>query len=460
MKDKKFIILIVVIILLLVGLSYAQTKVPKAVDWRPTFINTKTAPYGTYIAYELLEDVFNKKNIRSTRRPIYNNLKKDMEEHFSYEEYQDSYGSGYYQDSDYDDYDDYYDDESDTVAAVPDANILIDKNTESKTDPTEWYRDIEADIDTTAYLFINTKFSLDKVDLQYLLDFVGLGNNVFISAESFSSNLMDTLGIKVKHKYFETDTVYSLVDLPGRKYNFSGISGETRLNTDSCRLSVRPLAFNNKSDTVFIEVRYGKGHIYLHTVPSAFANVNLLQDNKYDFAFRCLSYLPENSKVIWDEYQKQGGIGDSDSMFRAMLKEPTLRRALYLILIGLLLFMIFRAKRTQRIIPVIKPHVNSSLEFLGTVSNLYYRKKDFITIVEKRHAFFLDFIRKHYYMSTETINDEFLDVLSAKSRVERNKLSSLFKSYNDMLTLPYTSNDTFLRYNSLLEEFYRKVKNK
>lgn len=464
MKDKKFVILIVVIILLLIGLSYAQTKAPKAVDWRPTFINTKTAPYGTYIAYELLEDVFNKKNIRSTRRPIYNNLKQDMEEHFSYEEHPDSYGSGYYENgesySDYEEYDDDYYDESDTVASVPDFSPATKIDTDDKSDPTEWYRDIEADIDTTAYLFVNTKFSLDKVDLQYLLDFVGLGNNVFISAESFSSNLMDTLGIKTKHKYFESDTVYTLVDFPGRKYNFTGISGETRLNTDSCRLSVRPLAYNNMNDTVFIEVRYGKGHIYLHTVPSAFANVNLLQDNKYDFAFRCLSYLPQNSKVIWDEYQKQGGIGESDSIFRAMLREPALRRALYLILSGLLLFMIFSAKRTQRIIPVIKPHVNSSLEFLGTISNLYYRKKDFKTIVEKRHAFFLDYIRKHYYMSTENINEEFLDVLSAKSRVDRSKLSSLFNSYNDMLTLSYTSNDIFLKYNSLLEEFYRKVKNK
>jgi hypothetical protein len=170
--------------------------------------------------------------------------------------------------------------------------------------------------------------------------------------------------------------------------------------------------------------------------------------------------LPGNSNLIWDEYQKQGGIGDNDSIFRAMLREPALRKALYLILAGLLLFMIFRAKRTQRIIPVIKPHVNSSLEFLGTISNLYYRKKDFKTIVEKRHAFFLDYIRKHYYMPTENINDEFLDVLSAKSGVERSKLSSLFNACNDMLILPYAPNDIFLKYNSLLEEFYRKVKTK
>lgn len=465
MKDKKLIVIITVIILLLVGLSYAQTKAPKAVDWRPTFINTKTAPYGTYIVYELLGDIFSKKNIRSTRRPIYNNLKKDMEEYFSYEEVPDSYGSGYYENNDdYGDYyeDDYYYDESDTISEniTSEADTAIAANADTIEDPTEWYRDIEADIDTTAYLFVNTKFSLDKVDLQYMLDFVGLGNDVFISAESFSSNLLDTLKVKVKRTYFEADTVYSLVDFPNRKYNFTGISGEARLNTDSCKLKVRPLAFNSKNDTVFVEVQYGKGHIYLHTIPSAFANVNLLQTNKYDFAFRCLSYLPQNSKIIWDEYQKQGGVDDNDSIFRAMLREPSLRIALYLILGGLLLFMIFRAKRTQRVIPVMNPPVNSSLEFLGTISNLYYRKKDFSTIAEKRHAYFLDYIRKNYYMQTENINNEFLEILSAKSGMEKEKLNSLFTLYKDMEILPYAPNEAFLKYNNLLEEFYRKVKSK
>lgn len=460
MKDKKTIIVVVVIIVLLFGLSYASSKGPKAVNWEPTFYNTKTDPYGTYITYELLGDIFNKKNIRSTRRPIYNNLKKDMEEYFSYEEDYDSYGSGYYNDYDNEDYG--YSDGVDSIQSdtIPTEAINLSLDTISKVDPAAWYRDIEASIDTTSYIFINTKFLLDKVDLEYLLDFVGLGNDVFISSEVFSSSLMDTLKIKVKKEYFASDTIYSLVDFPNKKYDFSSLYGQTRLNTDSCLLPVRPLALNNNKDTVFVEVQYGKGHFYLHTVPSAFVNVSMLKIDKYDFAFRCLSYLPANSKIIWDEYQKQGAMGESDSEFRIMLNSEPLRIALYLILAGLLLFVIFRAKRTQRIVPVINPPVNSSLEFLNTISNLYYRKKDFTTIAEKRHAYFLDFIRKNYYMSTEGVDDEFLNVLSLKSGMESIKLKELFDAYKELVILPYAPNEIFLRYNNLLEEFYRKAKNK
>ena len=480
MKDKKYIILIVVIILMIVGLSIAKSNKPKPVDWSPTFINTKTDPYGTYITYELLGDIFDKNKIRSTRRPIYNNLKKGVDDYFGYEE------SYVYDENNADD-PDYEEDRvlrdsvitlikaGDTLSATDlyrnhtDAGLyesgqyidnLIKSMEAEKTDPSAWYRDLEALNDTTSYIFINQEFAVDDLDLEYLLDFVGLGNDVFISAEFFSKNLLDTLNIKVARIEQSSDTIFSLVDSPGKNYRFESVYTQMKLTSEKdSRFAVRALGFNAKWDTVFVDVNYGKGHFYLHTLPSAFANINQLRADKYDFAYRSLSYLPKTSKVIWDEYQKQGAVGEN-SEFRVIFDSVPLRIAFYIIIAGLLLFMIFRAKRTQRAIPVINAPVNSSLEFLSTISNLYYRKKDFKDIAEKRHAYLLDFIRKNYYLSTENINDEFVTVLSSKSGLEVEKLNNLFTLYKDIATLAYISNDTFLKYNSLLEEFYKKAKNK
>lgn len=467
MKDKKMVILIAGIILLIIGLSYLKTQAPKPADWTPTFYNTKTDPYGTYITYQLLEDIFEKKNIRSTRRPIYNNLKKGLEDYFYYDT--DEQYDADYSDYDYSDYNNGYTDEviinspydEDDEESLPYQLDEANTSGSSLSDPSAWYHNVEVLKDTTSYLFVNSSFTLDKTDMEYLLDFVGLGNNVFISAENISKRLMDTLGIKVKHKYNfnSSDSVYYLVDYPDKKYSFKNLYGHTRIIQDSALYKIRPLALNSRKDTVFLELTYGRGHFYIHTLPTAFANVNLLQTDKYDFAFRCLSYMPENSKIIWDEYQKQGGVGE-DSMFRVLFTSKPLTIAFYLIVAGLFLFMIFRAKRTQRIIPIITPPVNSSVEFLNTISNLYYRKKDFKTIAGKRHAYFLDFIRKNYYISTESVNDEFIVVLSGKSGVDKGRLSELFRLYNDIQILPHISNDMFLRYNSLLEEFYKNVKNK
>lgn len=485
MKDKKYIITIVVIILMMIGLALIKTNKPLPPDWTPTFINTKTDPYGTYITYQLLGDIFDKKNIRSTRRPVYNNLKKNVDDYFGYDD------EPYYKEDQYsrDDYEDDYDEEDillqDSIISLIKADdrfsaiklyrertgaglyvskqyvdALADYLERETKDPSEWYRNLDAISDTTSYVFINQDFKIDKLDLEYLLDFVGIGNDVFISAESFSRNLLDSLKMKTKRISRSSDTIFSLVDSPGKKYSFGSIYSQVKLTSDKKnRLSVRALGFNNSWDTVFVDVKYGKGHFYLHTMPSAFANINLLKADKYDFAFRSLSYLPRTSKVIWDEYQKQGPIGEN-SEFRVIFDSLPLRIAFYIIIGGLLLLMIFRAKRNQRAIPVINPPVNSSVEFLNTISNLYYRKKDFKNIAEKRHAYFLDFIRKNYYMSTENINDEFITVLSSKSGLDKGKLNELFTLYKDIATLPYISNDVFLKYNSLLEEFYKKAKNK
>lgn len=459
MKNKKMIALIAVIVLLLIGLSIAKSEGPKPVDWSPTFINTKTAPYGTYITYNLLNDIFEKKNIKSTRMPIYNNLKEKLDYGYSDEEQTyDDYSfaptkEAYTTSEEYADYDE------DSIASELIVDSADSRSLEIQTIDDNWFNYIEDLQDTTSYIFINNSFNIEKLELNYLLDFIGLGNNVFISAEEIDYKLLDTLRIKTESRYFKTDTVYTLTDYPERKYPFGNVQKQVRLNTDSCTLPFRVLSQNNQRDTAFLEVQFGKGHIFLHTVPSAFANVNMLQTPKYDFGFRCLSYLPQNSKIIWDEYQKQGSANEDNSL-RVMLNNPPLRIALYIILSGLLLFMIFRAKRTQRIIPVIDPPVNSSLEFLDTISNLYYRKNDFNTIVQKRHAYFLDYIRKHYYIPTEVINNEFIEVLSAKSGMEKDKINGLFNLYKDMSTLTFISNDKFLKYNSILEDFYKTVKNK
>jgi hypothetical protein len=426
MKDKKLIIVIVVSVLLIIGLFFL-TRGSRSVNWQPTFYNTSTEPYGTYIAFELTKDIFDKK-IEVTRKPIYNNLKYRMEEFFYYEDV-DEYSYDY--------------EESDSVE---------DEDPMAIFDATEL-------TDTTAYIFINYKFELDDTDLEYLLDFVGVGNNVFISAEHFDRKLMDTLDIKTTRHHSLSDSIYTMVDYDAKKYGFPSIYYDASLDTDSTSFEVRTLASNKDKEAVFVRLTFGKGNFYLHTVPSAFTNLHQLKIEKYDFAYRCLSYIPKDNYIIWDEYQTQGLVGET-SIFRVLLNDDALRASLYLTILGFFLFMIFRAKRIQRIIPIIKPPVNSSIEFLDTVSNLYYHKKDLDTIVEKRHAYFLDYIRRHYYMPTERIDNEFVEALAAKSGVDKDILNEIFVLFSRMRGefAPVITNEDFLRYNSLLEDFYKKVK--
>lgn len=457
MKNKKVIIVAAIAGIIFIGILYSfRSAKQKKEMWEVTYANNDTRPYGTYISYQLLKEVFDKNKIISTRKPIYNNLKDSLNQFFYYpEDEMDPDNSGYYDKSSYS----YYDDnitETTVVEEYPNSLTEEEIEAEDESDPLSFYKNLTIR-DTAAYVFINSSFSVEEYEIKYLLNFVGLGNNVFISADHFSAHLMDTLGISSDINN-SADTLYTLTDYKKKKYAISPLYYRAKLNADSCKLPIRVLGKSAKNqDTVFLQVRYGHGSFYLHTVPTAFTNINMLNLSKYDFGFRCLSYMPYNNSIIWDEYQTQG---PANNIFQEMLKNHALKASLLLILIGFILFVLFRGKRIQRVIPIIKPPVNSSIEFLDTISNLFYKKLDTKSIIEKRHAFFLDYVRKNYYLTTETVDGEFIKNLSAKSTMSEDRLSSLFALYNDISTLYYISNETFLQYNEILEEFYKTVKHK
>ena len=63
-----------------------------------------------------------------------------------------------------------------------------------------------------------------------------------------------------------------------------------------------------------------------------------------------------------------------------------------------------QGKRKQRIIPVITPLKNTSLEFVETIGRLYYQKGTRSGIAHKKIIFFLDFIRTRYNIATNVFN--------------------------------------------------------
>lgn len=426
MKDKvvkKYVALLAVLLVILVFLDLSKKE---PVEWTPTYINAEKNPYGTYICYQMLPIIFPGSKIEESRVPITNRLKYFKDEYDAFE--------------------------TDDYSISDDANNF--KN--------------------TSYIFISQNFGqnynknyeqttnsdISELDIRNLLKFVEKGNNAFISVQNISPLLSDTLKLRMQNEWDSKDTVYVFNDFPDKQYAFSGTA--SRLNyfeiDDSCSLEMRILAKTKKEEyPVFLQIKHGDGFIYLSSMPVAFSNYVLLKPHEYEFAFTSLSYLPKNDKIIWDEYLKQGRIGEF-SNFRVIWNHPALLFSYYIAIFGGLLFVFFRAKRTQRIIPVIKPLENTSVEFLNTLSNLYYQKQAYDSILEKRQAYFLEVVRSRFYMHTENIDDEFMTNLSLKSGVRIDIIKGLFGYYYEARNEYYMSNTTLLQYSKKLEEFYRRMK--
>ena len=275
-------------------------------------------------------------------------------------------------------------------------------------------------------MLINNQVSFDNEESNSLMKFVEDGNTVFISSTYFYGNVLDTLNVSVQKQYTniyrkEADTKFTSPSLKANNRIYKDVIENSFFESiDTLRTTVLgTLTTKNEDDIdethpnlIKVEVGDNNGQFILHTNPFAFTNYHLL-DDKEDYAATVLSYLPKQ-QIIWDNNYKSGRKVIT-SPLRYILDNTALKWAFYISMFSLILFVIFRGKRTQRIIPVIKKLDNATVDFTITIGELYYQYGDFSNIINKKIQYFLEFVRTHYYLETNQFNSGFIDKLAAKS---------------------------------------------
>mgnify|MGYP000033060254 FL=1 len=147
--------------------------------------------------------------------------------------------------------------------------------------------------------------------------------------------------------------------------------------------------------------------------------------------------------MIWDAYRTLGR-QEAQTPLRVILQYPALKWALYLLLAGALCYVLFRARREQRPIPVIHPPENKMLEFIATVSSLYYKQKEHSAIALKLTDYFLGEVRTRYQLATDRLDEPFILGLSARSGVEEEDTRRLVQLITEIRTTRQV-NETELR---------------
>jgi len=311
----------------------------------------------------------------------------------------------------------------------------------------------------TNYIFINSYFAPDRLDTEYILRYVADGNNVFISAFGIYGDLADSLNILTHDNFFDEDSVttnFTLSELKSdsgyyyTKGNFSNYFEEFDTSL------VQVLGENDQGNVNFIRIKYGDGNLFLHTLPLAFTNYHLLNSENNEYVYKVLSHLPVQ-ETFWDDYYKAGNKFTASSL-NYIISQESLRWAYYIILASAVLFIFFYGRRRQRIIPVIPPLKNSTIEFVETISNLYYQQKDYKNIAEKKITFFLDYIRNKYSIKTSQFDEETIKKISENSLIAEGKIKSIFRNIEKIKTSPQISEDDLLNINYQIEKFYERTK--
>lgn len=309
-----------------------------------------------------------------------------------------------------------------------------------------------------------TRFEAGKEDVDALLSHLEGGGTVFISANIFSGKLADTLALATSDNLFSQDNVFNRRDTASMHFvspalDTTQLFRYTRDNVhnyfsklDSAQATV--ITRNDFGQPVGIIIPRGKGTLILNCTPLAFTNFHLLSEENYQFASNTLSYLPDRN-IYWTEYYHLGRM-EASTPLRFILTNEPLSWAYYILLITILLFMMFEAKRKQRIIPVIKPLANTTLEFVATIGNLYYQSSDHKNIAEKKIQYFFEHVRNQFYLNTNNRDEYFIISLSGKSGHSIETVRRVLKLIDRILFSTSVDKEELLTLNEELEKFWNQ----
>ncbi|MEX2477850.1 MAG: DUF4350 domain-containing protein [Gracilimonas sp.] len=363
-KERTYYIILGVLVTIFVVF---QVLKPKPLDWTESFSAEDKIPYGGYLLHELLPYSFSEDQLLTNQSPLF--------------EYSDT--------------------------TNPNKN----------------------------WIFINTSFSIDPFESELLLSQVEEGAEVFIAARNFSQTFPDTLDLATSMNnpflgsgfILDDDTSHVNFTNPNLQkengFPYLQSTTETFFSNIDSTLKVTRLGMNEQGNINFLRVQWGEGNIYLHSNPTLFTNYFVREESGADYALKALSYLPDRT-TVWDEYYKN--VRAEGSVVRYVVSEEHLSWAWFLSLSGIVLFMIFRAKRSQRIIPVIESPSNSTIEFARTIGSLYLEKGDHKLIADKKIRFFFDYIRSNLGLDTDEIDDPLKKDISQRSGIEETEIHALF----------------------------------
>lgn len=313
-----------------------------------------------------------------------------------------------------------------------------------------------------AYVIIVPRIDPSPSEINAILNFVGEGNHVFISARWFGDSLMHTLNLRGGFKYslgMEPDSMqlslYHPVTGDSMSFAYPGDDYDGYVATlDSQYTTILGRDHFGRPD--FVRFNYkGGGSLYLHFAPLAFSNFFLLHRDNISYYDLTMSYLPQTVKeVIWDEYFRYNHTKEF-SPWRYILTNRALIWAFWLLLLLFALIYIFESKRRQRPIPLIEPLRNTSLDFVRTIGRLYFQRRDNHNLATKMVTHFQDQVRTRYNMPVAVLDEDFVARLSYKTGYQRESLSKLVGYMRVLPSKAYIPDEELLDFHRQLEAFYK-----
>jgi len=396
---KTIVIAVSVLLVLIIIVTAVEYNRPKPINWSQTYSRYDKIPYGTFIFRDMVEKLYPGTICLNNNEPPYVSLEPYLE-------------------------DDGYKNQSGNL-----------------------------------YIAVSNSFIPDSFDTDHILSFVSRGNTALIAAYYFSGDFTDTLGFEETYIWEGNDSTQSKEHFVNRHLKHTSdyyfrkgivVRGFDKIDTANAHV----IAVDDDNRPTILKYNIGNGSMIICSNPVAFTNYTIMSHKNRGYFERVLAYIPPvYGDIIWDDYYAIGK-REPQSPFRYLLSQEPLRYALWIGIIGTCIYLFWFGRRKQRIIPIVPPITNTTLEFAHTVGTLYFERGNHKNIAEKKITHFLEFIRSRFYMKTNVLDKAFQAELYEKSGIELMNIERLCAHIDAIRQSSTISEESMVSICTSIDDFY------
>ncbi len=325
------------------------------------------------------------------------------------------------------------------------------------------------------FVYVGNLFGLEDAEIDSIMGKVVEGSDLFISFNKSTENVLDRFfdEFYLRTDYAESELVFSPAgnfkmwniyqkDTIARSWN---AFGDIATKGDSKALS----SFMEMDN--FIEIKMGKGKVFLQTNPNMYFNYQLKRAPGFKYSNYTIDQLSKYRDVVLlelgrlpddfgnEDVDKQEGPDgkEDDSFLRWVLERPNLRNALLLLIVGLILFVLFRSQRKRPVVPYRGKKKNMTLAFTETITSIYYSKQNPYGLLQVQRKNFYATILKHYFVDlNRREGDREIRTLSEKSNKPFDEIKALITQL-ETKDVTRVTDQTIMKVSKEQQAFYKDM---
>lgn len=269
----------------------------------------------------------------------------------------------------------------------------------------------------STYLYIGENMGMDNTSYDELMEYVDSGATAFFAFDYVTSNIYEEHFEPNAYYWDYSKNMYAWVGDTSLKYSYvyqsDTLYSDWYMFNEDAILDTNYVSYAfamNKPIAFYLKEH--KGSIHFHSVPRLFENYQMVTSNGYAHAAFILKRIPKHKPVVvllcaenkpeeinFNTAEEGEGNKKQDSSFiQYILKNPALRLAFLLSIVLMLLYLFFRAKRRETIIPGSPEKQNMGLAFVETLSSIYISRNSPIGVLKVIRKNFYSAVSRHFYV--------------------------------------------------------------